>query len=87
MWITQSNPAVADLRFQVAGEYYGFVEYESPIAFEGSTMLCGGVLFDPIVCSMPAALGWTLVVVIPLALVALMACVVAMWGQRLRARR
>jgi hypothetical protein len=86
MWMMQQNPTVSDLTFQVAGDTYGFVDYELPVDFEGRTVMFGGVLFDPIVCSMPAALCWSLVIVIPLVFVALAACVAAMWRQRLRAR-
>ena len=80
----ESNPAVSDLRLQIAGEYYGFVEYELPVDLEGRTVMFGGVLFDPIVCSMPAGLCWALVVAVPLTLVALTACVAAMWRQKAR---
>lgn len=78
------NRAVSDLRFQVAGECYGFVEYELPVDLEGRTVMCGGVFFDPIVCTMPAGLCWALVIVVPLMLVALAACVAAMWRQKMR---
>jgi hypothetical protein len=86
MWMMQQKPVVSDLTFQVAGDTYGFVEYELPVDFEGHTVVFGGVLFDPIVCSMPAALCWSLVIVIPLVLVALSVCIATMWRQRQRAR-
>ena len=86
MWILDENPAVSELTFQVAGDTYGFVDYEKPIDFQNHTVMFGGVLFDPIVCSMPAALCWSLVIVVPLVLVALTVCVAAMWRQRIRAR-
>ena len=86
MATVEQNAAVSDLTFQVAGDYYGFVDYELPVDLEGRTVLFGGALFDPIVCSMPAGLCWALVIVVPMMLVALTACVAAMWRQRLRAR-
>lgn len=84
MWMMEENPAVSDLSFQVAGNSYGFVEYALPIDLEGRTVLFGGALFDPIVCSMPAGLCWALVIVTPLMLIALTACVAAMWRQKVR---